>query len=289
MWYRRIPISPCAYCPYEHFIHRYQWNPTRANHSPVSSGAVLINFQYLARFNQPERECFAYQPHHVSMYNKQNTIWAKLAWRWLEFFIIFQLITAELELCLIKATLLRLKVNCSFRACFSYISVNTKHLYDICTTLDQRQRRWTAVVQMLYKCFVFTRIRVRHLISHLYIYLYSGPRIWKNQLNINCIILGQSPINFPFIAIQTYHSCNNALLMEISPTIHNNTLFYCRKCYILNVYCVFRGNLQDSLPSLGRYLYRQHAVRRNSAGANMKVIQNHFSCLWTFYDIIQGK
>ena len=33
--------------------------------------------------------------------------------------------------------------------------VNTKHLYKICTMLDQRRRRWDDVVQMLYKCFVF--------------------------------------------------------------------------------------------------------------------------------------
>ena len=33
--------------------------------------------------------------------------------------------------------------------------VKTKHLYNICTMLDQRRRRWTDVVQMLYKCCVF--------------------------------------------------------------------------------------------------------------------------------------
>ena len=32
---------------------------------------------------------------------------------------------------------------------------NTKHLYNICTMLDQRRRRWADAVQMLYKCFVF--------------------------------------------------------------------------------------------------------------------------------------
>ena len=32
--------------------------------------------------------------------------------------------------------------------------VNTKHLYNICTMLDQHRRRWADVVQMLYKCFV---------------------------------------------------------------------------------------------------------------------------------------
>ena len=34
--------------------------------------------------------------------------------------------------------------------------VNTKHLYNICTTLVQRLRRCSNIVQMLYKCFVFT-------------------------------------------------------------------------------------------------------------------------------------
>ena len=29
---------------------------------------------------------------------------------------------------------------------------NTKHLYNICTTSAQRLRRWTNIVQMLYKC-----------------------------------------------------------------------------------------------------------------------------------------
>ena len=28
-------------------------------------------------------------------------------------------------------------------------------LYYICTMLDQRWRRWSNIVQMLYKCFVF--------------------------------------------------------------------------------------------------------------------------------------
>ena len=35
-------------------------------------------------------------------------------------------------------------------------SANTKHLYTICTTSAQLLRRWSNIVQMLYKCFVFT-------------------------------------------------------------------------------------------------------------------------------------
>ena len=33
--------------------------------------------------------------------------------------------------------------------------VNTKHLYNICTIWNQRQKRWADVVQILYNCFVF--------------------------------------------------------------------------------------------------------------------------------------
>ena len=36
--------------------------------------------------------------------------------------------------------------------------VNTIHLYNICTMLDQRQRRWADVVQMLFKSFVFAEV-----------------------------------------------------------------------------------------------------------------------------------
>ena len=38
---------------------------------------------------------------------------------------------------------------------FSGHPVNTKYLYNICTMLDQRRRRWTSVVHMLYESFVF--------------------------------------------------------------------------------------------------------------------------------------
>ena len=33
--------------------------------------------------------------------------------------------------------------------------VNTKHLYSICTMLDQRRRRWADVVQMVFKGLLF--------------------------------------------------------------------------------------------------------------------------------------
>ena len=39
---------------------------------------------------------------------------------------------------------------------YTTILVNTKHLYNICTMLDQRRRRWADVAQMSCKCFVFT-------------------------------------------------------------------------------------------------------------------------------------
>ena len=52
-------------------------------------------------------------------------------------------------------------VTASFLLYYSVLScpsfpVSTKHLYNICTMLDQRRRSWADVVQMLYKYFVFT-------------------------------------------------------------------------------------------------------------------------------------
>ena len=38
-----------------------------------------------------------------------------------------------------------------------YILLVRQHLYNICTTSAQSLRRWSNSVQMLYKCFVFTR------------------------------------------------------------------------------------------------------------------------------------
>ena len=40
------------------------------------------------------------------------------------------------------------------RCRYDICPANTEHLYNICTMLGQRCRRWTDVVQMLYKCFV---------------------------------------------------------------------------------------------------------------------------------------
>ena len=39
--------------------------------------------------------------------------------------------------------------------CITFIQCWTKQLYNIYTMLDQRRRRWTDVVYMLWKCFVF--------------------------------------------------------------------------------------------------------------------------------------
>ena len=53
---------------------------------------------------------------------------------------------------------------------FTITCINTRHgvwpypankkklLYNICTMLGQRRRRWADAVQMLYKCFVFLGI-----------------------------------------------------------------------------------------------------------------------------------
>ena len=49
---------------------------------------------------------------------------------------------------------------------------NTKHLYNICTMLDQRRRRWSNIVQMLYKCFVLAGYKCERLL-HIDTLLYT--------------------------------------------------------------------------------------------------------------------
>ena len=41
------------------------------------------------------------------------------------------------------------------------IQANTKHLYNICRTSNQRNRRCSNIPHMLFKCFVFTVIELK--------------------------------------------------------------------------------------------------------------------------------
>ena len=41
---------------------------------------------------------------------------------------------------------------------YLFAFANIKHFYEICTSSAQRLRRWSNIVQMLYKCFVFAEL-----------------------------------------------------------------------------------------------------------------------------------
>ena len=58
--------------------------------------------------------------------------------------------------------------------------VNAKHLYNICTMLDQRRRRWADVVQMLYKYFVFAEKTIIFILS-------TGIWHFEKWLNLNSL------------------------------------------------------------------------------------------------------
>ena len=62
--------------------------------------------------------------------------------------------------------------------------VITKHLYTICTRLDQLRRRWADVVQMLYKCFLFAGLGLT-LKGLQYFYINHGDlrgfSIWNHH------------------------------------------------------------------------------------------------------------
>ena len=61
---------------------------------------------------------------------------------------------------------------------------NTKHLYNICTTSAQLLRRWSNIVQMLYKCFVFAGSDPCLLVSG-----YLWPTSIDFSLPLTCIDL----------------------------------------------------------------------------------------------------
>ena len=46
---------------------------------------------------------------------------------------------------------------------YVHIPANTKHVYNFCTTSVQRLRRWSNIVLMLHKCFVFTGMIISHM------------------------------------------------------------------------------------------------------------------------------
>ena len=59
---------------------------------------------------------------------------------------------------------------------------NPKHLYNICTMLNQRRRRWADVVQMLYQCFVFLEIPKTSLSELPFLHILEQPlRCWFNS------------------------------------------------------------------------------------------------------------
>ena len=61
---------------------------------------------------------------------------------------------------LIEVSVESAHILCHIHSASSNHPVNTKHLYDICTKLVQCRRRCADVVQMLYKCFVFTGLQL---------------------------------------------------------------------------------------------------------------------------------
>ena len=71
-----------------------------------------------------------------------------------------------------------LQIYLSLSLITSEIPANTWHLYNICTMLDQRRRRWAYVVQMLYKCFVFAGMLLSHSLplSHFLIFVHPAIR-----------------------------------------------------------------------------------------------------------------
>ena len=73
-----------------------------------------------------------------------------------------------------------------------------KHLYNICTTSAQRLRRWSNIVQMLYKCFVFAGYS--SALTSYHFFTQWGPlKIWlltEIMLPYHCFSALDLPVYF---------------------------------------------------------------------------------------------
>ena len=64
-------------------------------------------------------------------------------------------------------------------------SANTKHLYNTCTMLGQPRRRWTGVVQMLYKYSVFAGMSRVKLKCNIRIFLQQVVELYLKLLQLS--------------------------------------------------------------------------------------------------------
>ena len=75
------------------------------------------------------------------------------------------------------------------------LPANTKHLHNICTMSAQRLRRWSNIVQLLYKCFVFAGLCItpvytcNHCRIHSLIVSYQLLKLPRAGQNLCIIIL----------------------------------------------------------------------------------------------------
>ena len=82
-------------------------------------------------------------------------------------------------------------------ASVSSFPANTKHLHNICTMLNQRLRRWSNIVQMLCRCFVFTgllwmeRMGTARFINFIYFGRVHSP--CRESMPFYCLTLGRFP------------------------------------------------------------------------------------------------
>ena len=93
--------------------------------------------------------------------------------------------------------------------------VNTKHLWNICTMLDQRRRRWANIVQMLNKCFVFAGMlpRVNPYSAEICLYKQWTPTCFLQiKFIINVLV---SSVRFIWIPMLWVYGCCNSIILSV--------------------------------------------------------------------------
>ena len=120
-------------------------------------------------------------------------------------------------LCLLGSEKLYGPTTCN-RALLRGDPANSKHLYNICTTSSQRLRRWSNIVQMLYKRFVFTGERwgcKTHVMKRAHFRLLKRPQFYWTSCRWYCRpgIYYNDPLLF------TAHPCATFVELQVSVAI----------------------------------------------------------------------
>ena len=118
---------------------------------------------------------------------------------------------------------------------------STKHLYNICTMLDQRRRRWSNIVQILYRCFCVCWANIQ---GHLRMFSVVWCHIGKNRSHK----IHYSNFKNPPTFLDCIFRVATPVVLGSSPACSDKTFWMCTPVGLLFTVCLIDSLSQDTIP-----------------------------------------